>query len=249
MKKRNYSCMGWPGSVFLLFPFLIRAIPLLFITGCTVDGINLESFLSLGSFATRTASESNYHDWIVREARLNKSMDLNYNGDIHIPTIQLVAKCIDECIEYKSDIEVWGKTEYWQTSYQTHTMKTGDCEDKAWYAIKLMIDNGVPSAYTGCLFMLVWDDAISEYIGHMVAFFINNGEMFILDYGELHQASQITNIIPCAIMNYYNYEWIMRRDDEKYFYSNERSTNDTEITGRIEAFKISIQNWMVELGL
>jgi hypothetical protein len=73
--------------------------------------------------------------------------------------------------------------------------------------------------------------------------------MFILDCGVLFQASQIKNMIPCAIMNYYNYQWIMRKEDEKYIYTDERSTDDTEITERLRAFKVSLQNWVGELGL
>lgn len=34
-------------------------------------------------------------------------------------------------IEYKYDIEVWGQKEYWQPSFTTIALMTGDCEDRA----------------------------------------------------------------------------------------------------------------------
>jgi len=62
--------------------------------------------------------------------------DYRFNDDsILVESIEDVQTWCYHNIEYRYDIDVWGKREYWQLPEETYVMGTGDCED---YAIMFM---------------------------------------------------------------------------------------------------------------
>jgi len=48
-------------------------------------------------------------------------------------------------MKYKSDSEIWHKTEYWQTPQQSLSLKSGDCEDFSLLWLKITEIAGIPS--------------------------------------------------------------------------------------------------------
>ena len=58
-------------------------------------------------------------------------------------TVDRICKWIESNIEYKSDSEVWGVGDYWQTAEETLRLKTGDCEDFAILAYECLKSLGI----------------------------------------------------------------------------------------------------------
>ena len=76
-------------------------------------------------------------------------------GKTHDEKAYLIHKWIlrDFGFKYKSDKDIWNKTEYWQTPQQTQELHTGDCEDASLFWTKLAELAGIPAfrrkAYCG----------------------------------------------------------------------------------------------------
>ena len=53
-------------------------------------------------------------------------------SDLNCPdTVQEAIDFVVNNIKYKTDYEIWGIKDYWQSPKQTYNLRVGDCEDKA----------------------------------------------------------------------------------------------------------------------
>lgn len=58
-----------------------------------------------------------------------------WDNPLDIRTIDGAMSWCADSVTYRSDTEIWGRSEYWQTPQETYNKRTGDCED---YAIMFM---------------------------------------------------------------------------------------------------------------
>lgn len=65
-------------------------------------------------------------------------------GDSNDEKAYRITQWVIDNIEYQSDIETYGREEYWAYPAMTMTYKAGDCEDGAFLIHSLMLNAGVP---------------------------------------------------------------------------------------------------------
>jgi hypothetical protein len=57
-------------------------------------------------------------------------------------TIKSIFPQVDS-IKYRRDIDIHGIREFWQTPYETDSLKSGDCEDKTFFTYSLLKNKGL----------------------------------------------------------------------------------------------------------
>lgn len=89
------------------------------------------------------------HDYAEFLAYPNKVIENLANrivepGDSNDVKAYKILMWVQDNIEYKSDIENYGRTEWWTTPMETLDRMSGDCEDGAFLIHSLMLNAGIP---------------------------------------------------------------------------------------------------------
>jgi len=77
-----------------------------------------------------------------------------------------IMKWVQDNINYRDDLSIYGRSEYWALPTMTLSKKAGDCEDGAFLEHSLMLAAGIPYDRIRTYGGLVWAGAGAETGGH-----------------------------------------------------------------------------------
>ncbi len=69
--------------------------------------------------------------------------------ELHFTNKWNAIEWVAEHIDYRTDEDEWGVSDYWQTPEETLDLRTGDCEDFVILDMMLLHELGQPSYYVG----------------------------------------------------------------------------------------------------
>lgn len=100
-----------------------------------------------------------------------------YLGEVYLKLANGINWDVNKELLYRKDIVNWDRRDYWQPSWATEYLRTGDCEDYAILKYRIMRECGFPDNRIGIILIK----------GHAFAALLEpeNDDFFILDNGSI----------------------------------------------------------------
>ncbi|MGB3620578.1 MAG: transglutaminase-like cysteine peptidase [Ketobacter sp.] len=116
----------------------------------------------------------------------------------------MVNDFFNQNVAFRSDQEIWGKSDYWATPLQTMGIQQGDCEDFSIAKYVSLLKLGIPDEQLRLVYVKA-DIGLSKPQAHMVVAYYTTptSEPFILDNlsTEIRPASQRSDLVPVFSFN------------------------------------------------
>lgn len=117
--------------------------------------------------------------------------------------LNIINDYVNTHIRYTSDIEAWGKIDYWATPLETFNNSSGDCEDFAiakYFALKKL---GISPTKLRLVYVQYYEPIEHKSLAHMVLSYTDNNSILILDnlINEIKPSNQRTDLKPVFSFN------------------------------------------------
>jgi predicted transglutaminase-like cysteine proteinase len=175
----------------------------------TVQGLDFNKLKQHFLSAATPENMRLFNDWKALMTLSRKGLDSQ--------NLKLVNDFFNQHIRFATDVQVWGKNDYWATPMQTISMRQGDCEDFAIAKYFSLSSLGVSEDKLRLMYVLATINQKYQQAHMVLAYYPSlNAEPLILDNlnHEILPATERPDLKPIYSLKRYNNESFKNDNDD-----------------------------------